>query len=108
MIKIIIKSHYLSRLGQDFISLKVSGHANSAPHGEDLVCAAVSGIVLGGINYFRKGIIDVQSDEKSGEIIITKSGIFDEHDYGAIEMIVAQLESVARDNPKFIKIERIS
>ena len=34
----------------EFLSLESNDHANSAPHGEDLVCAAVSGIILGGIN----------------------------------------------------------
>lgn len=35
-----------------FISLEVSGHANSADKGEDLVCAGVSSIVFGALNGF--------------------------------------------------------
>ena len=108
MIKIIIKSRCKSHQGTDFVSLTVSGHANSAPHGEDLVCAAVSGIVLGGINAFDEGDIVIKSDEKSGEIIIERGSRFNEHDYVVIETIVKQLEAVARDNAKFIKIEHIS
>ncbi len=30
--------------------LKMSGHANSAPYGQDLVCAAASAIAIGGLN----------------------------------------------------------
>jgi uncharacterized protein YsxB (DUF464 family) len=33
-----------------FVSLEAKGHANSAPYGADLVCAAVSAVILGGFN----------------------------------------------------------
>jgi uncharacterized protein YsxB (DUF464 family) len=46
MIKVLI-TH---KTDGSFVSLEAKGHANSAPKGEDLVCAAVSGIVLGGLN----------------------------------------------------------
>ncbi len=32
--------------------IKVSGHAQSAPHGQDLVCCGVSSIVMGALNWF--------------------------------------------------------
>ena len=37
---------------KDLKSLTVKGHANSAPYGEDLVCAAISAIVVGGLNAY--------------------------------------------------------
>lgn len=37
-----------------FVSLNVSGHANFANKGEDLVCAGVSSIVFGALNAFDK------------------------------------------------------
>ena len=45
MIKVLINQE-----GKNFKSLEVKGHANSAPHGEDLICAAVSSIITGGLN----------------------------------------------------------
>ena len=45
MIKVLIKSEE-----KKFKSLEIKGHANSAPHGEDLVCAGVSSVLTGGLN----------------------------------------------------------
>ena len=39
-----------SRNDGKIVNLTVKGHANSAPKGEDLVCAAVSSILVGGCN----------------------------------------------------------
>jgi len=36
-----------------FTSIKIQGHANSAPKGKDLICAAVSAIVNGTINFLQ-------------------------------------------------------
>ena len=43
-----------SRNNGKITSLTVKGHANSAPHGEDLVCAAVSSILVGGCNALKE------------------------------------------------------
>ena len=45
MIKVLIKLEE-----KKFKSLEINGHANSAPHGEDLVCAGVSSVLTGGLN----------------------------------------------------------
>jgi uncharacterized protein YsxB (DUF464 family) len=37
-----------------FVSLEAKGHANTAPYGADLVCAAVSAVLLGGFNALKK------------------------------------------------------
>lgn len=88
----------------EFISLKSSGHANSAPYGEDLVCAAVSGIILGGINALKSDHYSLKADEEKGIIELCNIGKMDSHDKIVIETIVSQLQSIARDNPKFMKI----
>ena len=43
-----------SRNNGRITNLTVKGHANSAPHGEDLVCAAVSSILVGGCNALKE------------------------------------------------------
>ena len=47
MIKIVIKRDVSS---QKIISIEVKGHANSDDYGKDLVCAAVSTVITGGMN----------------------------------------------------------
>ena len=38
--------------GDLVIGFEMKGHANTAPHGNDLLCAAISAIVTGGFNAF--------------------------------------------------------
>lgn len=87
----------------EFISLKTSGHANSASQGEDLVCAAISAVVLGGINALKKHY-KLNVNEKSGVIELENVGAVNEHDNVVIEVIVSQLQAIARDNPKYLKV----
>ena len=100
MIKITIK--YLN--SGEFHSLTSKGHANSDTLGHDLVCAAVSGILLGGINALKGKNYTLTSDDKEGIIELTNVGKMDAHDNIVIETIVAQLTAISRDNPKFIKV----
>ena len=88
----------------EFISLVSKGHADSAPYGEDLICAAVSGILLGGLNALKGKNFTLKSDENKGIIELCNVGKMDEHDIIVIETIIAQLQSVSRDNPKYLKI----
>lgn len=47
----------INRSNRSFInSFEVSGHANSAPYGYDIVCAAVSAVTIGFVNV----IIDLE------------------------------------------------
>ena len=88
----------------EFLSLTSIGHANSGPHGQDLVCAAVSGIVLGGINALKGDNYSLKQDEKKGMIELCSIGTMSQHDEIVIETVVSQLSSIMRDNPKFLKI----
>ena len=88
----------------EFLSLTSKGHANSGPLGEDLVCAAVSGIVLGGINALKGKHYALSSDEKTGVLELCNIGKMDGHDAIVIETIVAQLQAIERDNPKHLRI----
>ena len=88
----------------EFLQLETIGHANSAPLGEDLICASVSGIILGGINALKGKNYTFKCDEITGEIKLCNIGKMDEHDKIVIETIVTQIQAVCRDNPKFVKL----
>ena len=64
------------------LRLTLCGHANYAPHGEDIVCAAASGLVYALIGYLinfgkdgfrinavREGYADLLCDEKYGDVL---------------------------------------
>ena len=88
----------------EFLSLESVGHANSAPYGEDLVCAAVSGILLGGINALKDECYSVKTDEKRVNLVLCNIGKMSQHDNIVIETVISQLQAIERDNPKFIRI----
>lgn len=100
MIKITIKYQSTG----EFISLRSEGHANSGPYGHDLVCAAVSGILLGGINALKGKNYSLTNNEKKGILELCNIGEMSERDVTVIDTIILQLQAIERDNPKFIKI----
>lgn len=103
MIKVLIRYN----LSKEFESLEINGHANAGPYGHDLVCAAVSGVVFGGINNLQ-GKYQIKQNEKSGSLEMKCSDCVNEHDQIVIETILAQLQAIARDNPKNVKISVIN
>ena len=82
--------------------MKVTGHANSAPYGEDLVCAAVSAVVTGGTNALDLKGAKVTHREGLSEIQVTDP----QHqvNQGVYQVIMTQLETIARDYPRYITI----
>ena len=84
--------------------LKVKGHANSAPYGEDLVCAEVSAIVTGGFNNLKNHqSYELKLDE--GYALFKSNSPLDAHDEVVIETIVCGLKTICEANPKFIEIK---
>lgn len=92
--------------------LTVVGHAGSAPHGEDLVCAAVSGLVLAlGANVHRlqelgvvRDVVNLQED--GGAEIACKCKKKHEATVALIfDVICLGLSELAEDYPEFITME---
>lgn len=85
--------------------LVINGHANSAPYGKDLVCAAVSSITFGGLNNLEKPEnFVIKTNEDDGYIEINALNDVPMHDYIVLETILMQLKTVAENSPKYIKV----
>ena len=92
-----------SRKNGKIINLTVKGHANSAPHGEDLVCAAVSSILVGGCNALSQpNCFAIKLD--SGDASVTEISHANEHDYEVLEVMLVQFKSVEETSAKFLKV----
>ena len=92
-----------SRKNGKIINLTVKGHANSAPKGEDLVCAAVSSILVGGCNALSQpNCFAIKLD--SGDASVTELNHANEHDYEVLEVMLVQFKSVEETSPKFLKV----
>ena len=85
------------------VNLTVKGHANSAPHGEDLVCAAVSSILVGGCNALNQPDCFAIKLE-SGDASIVEKSIADKHDYEVLETMIIQFKTIEESSKKFLKV----
>ncbi|MCQ2772718.1 MAG: ribosomal-processing cysteine protease Prp [Bacilli bacterium] len=101
MIKVTVTSK-----NNKFHSIKCSGHANHGKYGQDIVCAAVSGIVPGGFEALRDGENNYSVVVEDGYVMLTSLNDMSEHDLTVIETITAQIEGIARSYPDNVSLER--
>ena len=91
---------------EDVISLiEVRGHADSAPKGEDLVCAAVSAIITGGCNAIHE-VNKFSIKLEDGYALIKAKGNITRADALVLETIVKQLETIEDSYPQYIRIRK--
>ena len=101
MIKVLIKFEE-----KKFKSLEVKGHANSAPHGEDLVCAGVSSVLTGGLNNLQNPKdFDIVLDE--GYSLVKVINSISSHDEVVMETIITGLKTIEESYSKFIQIKNL-
>lgn len=88
-----------------FESLRVKGHADFAPHGQDLVCAAVSAIVTGGINALKHpDSFKIFQDTGITVIKLKPKEDITNYDATVINVILDQLETIEQSYGDFIKM----
>jgi len=87
----------------NFASLKVTGHANSAAYGHDLVCSAVSAVVTGGFNNLKNiDSFNVTLEEGNASLEAIKE--VTSYDKVVIDTIISGLKTIAEADPEFVKI----
>ena len=100
MISIVLKE-----IDGHFVSLEAKGHANTAPYGADLVCAAVSAVLLGGFNALEEEkSYEVKTSE--GYASLKAKSIPSEHDAIVLSTLITQLTSLASSHPEGVRLER--
>ena len=88
-----------------YLSLRVSGHAEYNEKGKDLVCASVSSIMFGFMNALDALNEDIEIKQLTNEIIIlnhSSSNIIQDY----FELIMMQLKTIEESYGDFIKVER--
>ncbi len=83
--------------------LTIEGHALFNPTGDDIVCAAISGIVLGGINWFDPKNINVVSDQARA-LFSCELQNSDFENLVAMQVIQTQILAVAKVYPNYVTI----
>ena len=90
-------------------SIEITGHANSGPYGQDLVCASVSSIITGAANaIWNNNCFQIILEE--GHALIKRTSrpsgeiAFECHDDVTLSVTDVMLRTVAESNRKFIRI----
>lgn len=102
MIKIIIKRDVSS---QKITSIEVKGHANSDVYGKDLVCAAVTTVMTGGMNALQDKEYDFKLEE--GHIYVKALDIPSDYDSVVLKTMEVQLMTIEESNHKYVQIENL-
>jgi len=104
MIKVIIKKR-----NNDILEINVSGHANSAEYGKDLVCAGISTTTVGIANALVKkhfleglGIIDLREG-----FVYIKVNQFNQEIQVILETFEIILETIEESYSQYMKITKM-
>ena len=85
------------------VYLSVKGHASYATEGKDIVCSAISAIVVGGINALTNPK-DFNLKVEKGDVEVSVKAKASEHDYEVLEIVLIQLKSVEETSSKYVKV----
>ena len=95
---------YIKKDDGQIKSIEISGHANFADYGEDVVCSAISAVVFGSLNSlieFGLSENNIQIDEA---FIRIESNM--EYDINLIcKNMIIQLRTIQDNYPEYIKIK---
>ena len=90
---------------QAIAGFQVSGHAQAAPHGQDIVCAGVSALTqsaIMGIERHLRREIDLRQD--AGSLKVKLSGQPDSLTGAILETMLLGLTEIAKLYPKSVRI----
>nr|WP_283163268.1 ribosomal-processing cysteine protease Prp [Sporolactobacillus mangiferae] len=92
-------------------AFKMSGHADSGPHGQDLVCAAVSAVAFGAINAVESlaGLsMNVQQARDGGYLECSISGCSPKADLERAQLILeamlVSMRTIEKSYGQYIRI----
>lgn len=99
-----IKANFNRNDDGDIVVFEVEGHAGYAPSGRDIVCAAVSALVIGTVNGLE--VLSDASFETSLSYGVTK--VFVEEPTSSsnilLRSLIMSLEGIQEEYPEHIKI----
>ncbi|MFI3284428.1 MAG: ribosomal-processing cysteine protease Prp [Erysipelotrichaceae bacterium] len=96
----------IHQLENSITKIQVKGHANYAQHGEDLVCAGVSSIMIGLLNALDEYKKDVDMSVNEGFIEILVNDIKDKDLQLMLQVALIQLKTMEESYSNYIGIEK--
>lgn len=98
--------------GEKICGFDMAGHANYAPYGEDIVCAAVSVLAIATVNSLETqlGQIRANVSDETGRVSCFLQAVLDEQQEIIAQSIFQTLEiglrSVEQTYPDYLKLRR--
>ena len=102
MIKVVIKRDEST---DKITSIEVKGHSGKDAYGKDLVCAAVSAIMTGGMNALLDKDYNFKYEE--GHAYIKALDIPSDYDAVVLKTIEVQLKTVEEVEKDFVQVENL-
>jgi uncharacterized protein YsxB (DUF464 family) len=88
-------------------SFRVTGHAEAGPYGQDLVCAAVTGIVSGMLNVLDARYGDEVAIVVNENEIKINANTSSQEMFQDLETLLLQLQTLELQYPKNINIKEV-
>ncbi|MCQ6266426.1 ribosomal-processing cysteine protease Prp [Fictibacillus sp. WQ 8-8] len=93
-------------------SFSMSGHADSGPYGQDLVCAGASAVSFGAINAMEvlcSITPDVETQQDGGYLIFRAPDHLEDHIHEKVQLLlegmVVSLKTIENDYGRFISLQ---
>ena len=102
MIRVVIK---IDESSDKITSIEVKGHSGKDVYGKDLVCAAVSAVLTGGMNALKDKEYDFKLDE--GHAYIKALDIPSDYDSVVLKTIEVQFQTIEESNKDYVRIENL-
>ena len=99
-----IKINFLETNGR-VLKLEAIGHADYDCHGKDIVCSAVSAILVGGCNALenqKEYFINIAA----GNLVIDTKNKITPHDEIVMRTVLTQLQTIEESYKAFIKVSK--
>ena len=93
------------RYNLDYSMLKITGHANYANYGEDIVCSSVSSIIITSCNLAYKFNHEFKYQDDN-DVITIINNTNDENVKIVLENMIEMLKDLERQYPKNINISK--
>lgn len=93
------------KYNDEFTNLKITGHANYAEYGEDIVCASVSSIIQTSINLAHNFNNGVKYND-DGNTIVIENNTNDSNVLEVLKNMIDMLKELERQYPKNINISK--
>ncbi|WP_332689478.1 ribosomal-processing cysteine protease Prp [Halalkalibacter lacteus] len=110
MITVVITRNDMS----DIVSFTMSGHADSGPHGHDLVCAGASAVSFGSVNAITalcKVELEVEMEKDGGFLRCYVPSSLDDVTFEKVQLLlegmIVSLESIAEEYSSYIQVNDI-